>query len=55
VIAPALGYLLNLYSVQLLGGYKFGLEILVVNGVLTYLGLLAISYPQVVSQQSAEK
>lgn len=43
VIAPVLGYLINLSSVDFLGGYKFGLEILVVNGLLTFLGLYAIS------------
>lgn len=49
VIAPVLGYLLNLYSIELLGGYKFGLEILVVNGLITFAGLF------VISQRSTEK
>ncbi|WP_026998689.1 sodium:solute symporter [Eisenibacter elegans] len=46
VLAPVFCILLNQYSAQLLWGYKFGFEILIVNGMLTFLGLWAISYPQ---------
>lgn len=35
-------YLLNHFSVQLLFGYQFGYEILLFNGIFTFLGLLAI-------------
>jgi Na+/proline symporter len=43
VLSPILCYFLNLYSEVLLGGYKFGFEILIVNGLLTFVGLLIIS------------
>jgi Na+/proline symporter len=43
VSAPVLSYLLSSYSEVLLNGYKFGFEILLLNGMLTILGLLVIS------------
>jgi len=43
LICPVLTYFLNYYSVQLLGGYKFGFEIIILNGLLTYVGLHIIS------------
>jgi SSS family transporter len=43
ILAPALSYIFNLYSEQLLFGYRAGFEILLINGGLTYLGLLLIS------------
>jgi SSS family solute:Na+ symporter len=42
-VAPILTYLINLNSATLLGGYKFGFELLIVNGLLTIIGLLIIS------------
>ena len=42
--APVLTYILSVYSVQLFFGYKFGFELLILNGLLTFLGLLIISY-----------
>lgn len=42
-LAPALSYLVSSHSVAWLGGYEFGFEILIFNGVLTFLGLWAIS------------
>jgi len=41
--APVLTYIINMYSKELLFGYTFGFELLILNGVLTFLGLLAIS------------
>jgi solute:Na+ symporter, SSS family len=43
IISPLACYFLSKYSVQLLHGYKFGFELLLVNGLLTFLGLLAFS------------
>ncbi|HNP17526.1 MAG TPA: sodium:solute symporter [Fulvivirga sp.] len=40
LLSPLLSYLLNIYSEELLWGYKFGFEILIVNGLITFLGLL---------------
>ncbi len=43
ILSPFLSYLINIYSEEMLGGYRFGFEILLVNGALTFLGLLLIS------------
>lgn len=43
IAAPIVCIVLNAYSVEWFGGYKFGIEILLLNGLLTFLGLLAIS------------
>ena len=43
VVAPLLTLLIVSHSVEWLGGYKFGFEILLLNGALVYLGLLSIS------------
>lgn len=45
VLSPVLSYLLSLNSASLLGGYEIGIEILIINGVITFLGLWAISKP----------
>ena len=41
--SPVITYIINANSEAWLGGYKFGFELLVLNGVLTFIGLLAIS------------
>jgi len=43
ILSPVVCYILSLYSEQLLNGYKFGFEMLLVNGFLTFMGLLAFS------------
>jgi SSS family solute:Na+ symporter len=40
--APILSYLLNIYSKTLFGGYEFGFELLIINGLLTFAGLYLI-------------
>lgn len=40
--APVISYIINLNSEAWLGGYRFGFEILILNGILTFLGLLVI-------------
>lgn len=49
VIAPILSYLISLNSEKLLGGYKIGLEILLVNGLVTFAGLWLVSKKPVIS------
>jgi hypothetical protein len=44
VLAPALSYLININSVDWLGGYRFGFEILILNGLITFAGLALISH-----------
>ena len=43
LLAPLLSYFLSKYSGTVLGGYQIGIELLIINGLLTFLGLLAIS------------
>ena len=43
VIAPAISYWISSNSAEWLGGYKFSYEILILNGVITMLGLWLIS------------
>jgi len=43
VIGPLFTLLVVSHSVEWLGGYKFGFEILLLNGAITFLGLLLIS------------
>ncbi|MEN0004260.1 MAG: sodium:solute symporter [Bacteroidota bacterium] len=44
IAAPLLSYFLNYYSEEILYGFQFGFLIIALNGLLTFLGLLAISY-----------
>ena len=43
VLSPAVCYILNEYSQQWFGGYKFGFELLIVNGLITFAGLRMIA------------
>ncbi|HLG33239.1 MAG TPA: sodium:solute symporter [Bacteroidia bacterium] len=43
IIAPALTYLLKLYSPDIFSGYQIGFEILPINGLITFAGLFASS------------
>ena len=43
IISPLLCYLLSRYSEGLFNGYKFGFELLLLNGLLTFTGLLIFS------------
>ena len=43
ISAPIICYFLSAFSEELLNGYKFGFELLIVNGAITMLGLLIIS------------
>jgi len=42
ILSPMLSYVVSSYSIDLFNGYKFGIEILILNGLLTFLGLLLI-------------
>ena len=43
VLSPVICYFLSLFSEQILFGYKFGFELLILNGFLTYSGLYLLS------------
>ncbi len=42
LLSPILSYVINLNSEAWFNGYKFGFEILILNGILTFLGLVFI-------------
>lgn len=43
ILSPIICYMLNRYSTQLFNGYQFDFELLLINGTLTFLMLLAFS------------
>ncbi|MCC7331863.1 MAG: sodium:solute symporter [Flavobacteriales bacterium] len=43
ILSPIISFILDKFSVELFFGYKFNFEILIVNGLLTFIGLLLIS------------
>jgi Na+/proline symporter len=44
VLSPVTCYFLSMYSVQLFNGYRFGFELLLLNGFLTFMGLWIFSH-----------
>jgi Na+/proline symporter len=52
LLAPVLSYFLAKYAKDLFGGYQIGIELLIINGILTFLGLLFISRKQNTVQAS---
>lgn len=48
ISSPIISYILNLYSKELFFGYQFGFEILIVNGLLTFVALLLTSKKTVI-------
>lgn len=45
IIAPTLTFLISFYSKELFDKYEFAEELIIVNGLLTFIGLLLISKP----------
>ncbi len=48
VLSPILCYIINKYSEVLFGGYKFGFELLILNGIITFIGLLLIRRKRII-------
>jgi SSS family solute:Na+ symporter len=46
ILSPLLSFLLSRFSEQLFNGYRFGFELLIVNGAMMFLGLLLTSRRQ---------
>jgi len=46
LLSPVISYLIQAYSPQLLNGYQFGFELLIINGLLMFGGLAIISKPE---------
>jgi Na+/proline symporter len=44
VLSPVICYFLSMYSEELFNGYKFGFELLLLNGFITFAGLWAFSH-----------
>ncbi|HOY31204.1 MAG TPA: sodium:solute symporter [Bacteroidales bacterium] len=42
IIAPVMCYFLSMFSEMLFNGYKFGFELLILNGLLTFTGLIVL-------------
>jgi Na+/proline symporter len=42
LISPVLCYMLSVYDEMLLNGYNFGFELLIINGIFTFSGLLIL-------------
>ena len=47
IASPIICYFLQLAAPNFLGGYKIGIEILLINGLITFFGLMAISKKEV--------
>jgi len=45
ILSPALTFLVSFYSKELVGDYEFAEELIIINGLITFLGLLLISKP----------
>jgi Na+/proline symporter len=50
VLSPLVCYILNKYSVTLLDGYIFDNELILINGLITFIGLMLISQKQQISK-----
>jgi Na+/proline symporter len=48
IFSPLACFFLSKYSVELFNGYKFGFELLLLNGLLTFIGLLIFSRRKVI-------
>ena len=53
IIAPVLSYILKVNSDTIFGGYQIGFELLVINGMLTFIGLLLISKRKKLPRETA--
>jgi Na+/proline symporter len=53
VLSPIISYLVSLNSAQLFGGYKISIEILIVNGLITFIGLWLISRRAMAGEKAA--
>jgi len=53
VLSPLITFLLDRYSAELFAGYKFGFELLLVNGAITFLGLALLRNRSAIPSPSA--
>ena len=43
ILSPVLSFILDYWSAELFGGYEVGFEILIINGLITFIGLLLLN------------
>ncbi len=55
LLAPTISYLMDTYSDIWFGGFKFGFLIIALNGLLTFLGMVFISKPQILKGESIKR
>ncbi len=55
LIAPLLTYIISYNSVDWFWGYEFGFEVLILNGFLTFAGLMAVSSGKIEELELAQK
>lgn len=49
ILAPVLSYLISHFSESIFNGYQIGFELLIINGILTFIGLYLIRKPQLIT------
>jgi mannitol-specific phosphotransferase system IIBC component len=49
IVAPILSFLLSHFSERIFNGYQIGFELLIINGILTFIGLYLIRKPQLLT------
>lgn len=54
IAAPVITYFIDAYSKQLFNGYVFAEELIIVNGLITFIGLLLISRKRTVSDKNPD-
>ena len=52
VAAPVLCFFFDKYQKSLFGNFEIGLELILINGLLVFLGLLLVSKPKPASKES---
>lgn len=55
IIAPVICFFIDKFQKQLFGSFEVGLELLIINGLLTFIGLLMISHKQEKQQATANR
>lgn len=53
VLSPLICYLIKHYSADLFGGFQIGIELLILNGLITFVGLYLISHKKAVADVAA--
>ncbi|MEA3477380.1 MAG: sodium:solute symporter [Bacteroidota bacterium] len=50
IVSPVICYLLSIYDERIFNGYNFGFELLIMNCLITFIGLFVIAYPLLLLQ-----